>query len=45
MSFIIFEHKHLAMAEMASVMKRLASFGFQTKAFGRDAIAWRGANA
>ena len=43
-SFIIFEHKHLVMADMASVMNRMAAFGFQTKVFGRDTIAWRAAN-
>lgn len=42
-SFIVFEHKHLSAADMALVMNRLANFGFQTKMFGRDTIAWRAA--
>ncbi|NUJ81633.1 FkbM family methyltransferase [Methylocystis sp. FS] len=42
-SFVVFEHKHLTAVDMASVMNRLASFGFRTKAFGRDTIAWRAA--
>ena len=44
-SFIVFEHKHLATADMTSLANRLGIFGFQIKVFGRDTIAWRATNA
>lgn len=39
--FIIYEHKHMAAADLEVVEARLAGAGFATKRFGRDTIAWR----
>jgi FkbM family methyltransferase len=39
--FVMFEHKHLSEIDRSAIERKLQTYRFSLKSFGRDTIAWR----